>query len=415
MNKKKLLLKNTFMLYLLTFSSYFFSFISVPYQTRVLGPDLYGRLGFAAAFVAYFQLLIDFGFLLSATEDISSHREDKHYVSKTLTSVVCIKIAFSALSMAVVLGLCSFVPKFSEDPMLYILYIVMTIVNAMLPDFVYRGLEQMTAITVRTVLIRLFFTVMIFVFLREASDYYIVPILNIIGGIGALAGVYYHLSKKMDIHLIKPDFKDVVRCFKRSSTFFYSRIATTVYGSTNTFILNLICGDGITGLYTSADKLVSTAKSAASPISDSLYPYMMKNKDFKTVRKVLSLIMPVIFLGCTVVFIFAEPLCVWLFGAEFAGTGNVLRALMPSVLFILPNYILGFPTLGAMGLSKYANYSIIAGTIVHIVGLTVIALCGWFSVISVAIMTSITEFVILLYRAFMIWKNRKVFSASAAE
>lgn len=413
MNKKKLLLKNTVMLYILTFSSYFFSFISVPYQTRVLGPDLYGRLGLAAAFVAYFQLLIDFGFLLSATEDVSSHRDDKAYLCRTLTSVMSIKLIFSALSMAVVLGLCSFIPKFSEDPWLYVLYILMTIVNAMLPDFIYRGLEQMTAITVRTVLIRLFFTIMIFVCLRDQGDYYLVPILNIIGGLGAIAGVYYHLYKSLGIHFTRPDSKDILRCFKRSSTFFYSRIATTLYSSSNTLLLGLVCGDFLTGLYTSADKLVNTAKNAASPIADSMYPYMMKNRDFKLVKKVLLMLMPIIIVGCAVVFMFAEPLCLWIFGDEYVGTGAVLRALIPTVVFILPNYILGFPTLGAMGLSKYANLSIIVGTVVHIIGLGVIALCGWFGLISVAIMTSITEFVILFYRAYMIWKNRKVFSDPA--
>ncbi len=413
MNKKKVLLKNTVMLYILTFSSYFFGLITLPYQTRVLGPEMFGRIGVAASFVAYFQLIIDFGFLLSATEDVSSHRDDKPYLCRTLTSVMCIKLVFSALSIAVVVGLCSFVTKFSQDPMLYILYILMTIVNAMLPDFIYRGMEQMTAITVRTVLIRLFFTIMIFVFLRDAGDYYMVPFLNIIGGLGAIVGVYFHLYRSLGIHFTRPDPRDILRCFKRSSTFFYSRIATTVYSSTNTFLLGMVSGDAVAGLYNTADKVVNTAKNAASPISDSMYPYMMKNRDFKLVKKVLMMLMPIIILGCTIVFIFAEPLCVFAFGAEFAGSGAVLRALIPTVVFILPNYILGFPTLGAMGLSKYANLSIIVGTVVHLIGLAIISLCGWFGLISVAIMTSITEFVILFFRAFMIWKNRKVFSSPA--
>ena len=46
----------------------------------------------------------------------------------------------------------------------------------------------------------------------------------------------------------------------------------------------------------------------------SLYPYMVKNRDFKLVRKILLIFEPLIFLFCAAVFIWAEPICVLLFG-----------------------------------------------------------------------------------------------------
>ena len=61
------LAKNTGMLFLLTISNYVFNFITIPYQTRVLEPSIYGNIGFAMSVMSYFQLLTDFGFLLSAT------------------------------------------------------------------------------------------------------------------------------------------------------------------------------------------------------------------------------------------------------------------------------------------------------------------------------------------------------------
>ena len=80
--KKNKLFENTIMLYMLTFSNYFFSFISVPYQTRILGAEIYGKLGFAVAFMSYFQLFLDFGFLLSATETVALYRNDKIKLSR---------------------------------------------------------------------------------------------------------------------------------------------------------------------------------------------------------------------------------------------------------------------------------------------------------------------------------------------
>ena len=140
----------------------------------------------------------------------------------------------------------------------------------------------MKSITVRSVCIKLFFTVMIFVFLREPSQYYIVPLLNIIGNAGAVVFVYADLKKRVGVGFVKVSLKEVLQSLKRSSIFFYSRIASTVYSATNTFIMGCIYGDAspIVGYYTSADKLITTAKQVITPVTDSLYPYMVRKKDF---------------------------------------------------------------------------------------------------------------------------------------
>lgn len=411
LNNKKLLLKNTVMMYILQFSTYFLSLVTVPYQTRVLGPAVYGTIGVAIAIMTYFQLFMDFGFMLSATEDIAKNRDDREYINRKLTSITILKAILAAASIFVMAVLCFTVPKFSEFKALYLIYIVAYAINAFIPDYLYRGIEQMTAITVRTVLIKVFFTVMVFVFLKDKSDYLVIPVLLLIGNAGAVLGAYLHIFKKLGYRFAKASPKEVFSDFRRSLTFFYSRIATTVYSTTNTVIIGFIDKTGITtGYYTSADKILTTAKSGLSPISDSLYPYMIKNKDFKLVKKVLGLCMPVIVLGCIGVGIFAKPLCIFVFGAEYEGVAPILCAMLPAIAAILPSYILGFPTLGAMGISKYANYSVIVGTVTHIVGLTALALTGHLTVIGLAAMTSVSEWAILLFRFACVIKNRKVFN-----
>ena len=200
-----------------------------------------------------------------------------------------------------------------------------------------------------------------------------------------------------------------------SLPFFISRIATTVYSAANTIILDLISGGAMTAYYTSADKLVSTAKSGLSPISDSLYPYMIKNKDFKLVKKVLLLTEPIIIVGCAVLFIWATPICTWFFGEEYTYTADALRALLPIVVIILPSYILGFPMLGAMGLSKHANYSIILASSLHVINLVVLYITGMMNIVTLGILTSIAESVVFLYRLTVVIKNRNLLTKKDGE
>ena len=166
---KSKLLENTFMLYLLTFSNYFFNLITVPLQTRVLGPEIFGRIGFCLAVSTYFRLLYDFGFLLSATEDVSKNYKDKKYVSKVFTSVNFIKVILVIVSVIPLIVLLFTVDIFKNDPLLFILYFIYVAIDCFEPDFLYRGYEQMKAITIRNVFVKLFFTIMIFLFLKKSK------------------------------------------------------------------------------------------------------------------------------------------------------------------------------------------------------------------------------------------------------
>lgn len=352
-NKKdeSVLAKNTVMLYILQFSGYFFGLITLPYQTRIMGLKIIGKLGVAMSMMVYFQLFLDFGFMLSATEDVTKNHKDKKKLSAIFTSVTLIKVVFAIVSIAV-LGVLSLVSEgLKGDVKLYAIFLAGTIVNSFMPDYLYRGLQKMTTITVRAVLVKMFFTVMIFVFLREPSQYYVVPTLTLVGNALALIGIYIHLFGKMGIRVCKVTWADIMLSFRKSSGFFLSRIASAVYSSSNAIILKFIDPTELmSGLYTSADKIVVAAQSAMSPIADSVYPYMIKNKNYKVIKRTLFFLMPPIVLGSVVLYIFADKICALVLGAGFEQVGQVLRALIPIIIVTLPSYMLGFPTLGAMGL-----------------------------------------------------------------
>lgn len=408
-NKKSVLMKNTVMLYILTFSNYFFGIITVPYQTRILSPEVYGIVSFAQAFSVYIQLILDFGFILSATEDIAKNREDKEKQSRILSAVIWCKVILGLICFAVVSVLCIAVDKFNANVLLFQLFFFATLINSFLPDFLYRGNEKMSAITYRTVAVKLFFTICIFVFLKDKSQSFVIPLFNALGAIGSCLWTYFDVYKNLGVRFVrvKPDY--IWHTLKRSAGFFVSRIASTVYGAANTLILGFWFPEGsaLLGYYTSAEKLMTTAKSAFSPIADSLYPYMVKNKNYGLIKKIMMVLMPLIFVGCIVLWIFAEPFCVLFLGKEYAASADIFRVFIPVILITLPNYIFGFPVLSPLGLAKYANISVVVGACVHAVQLLVLFVSGRMDAVSVGIATCITEAVILTFRICVILIDRK--------
>ena len=415
LNKEKTLLKNTVMLYIITFSSYFFNFITVPYQTRILGPEIYGNLGFAQAFASYFQLVLDFGFLLSATAEVSRNREDKQTLSRIMTAILICKGLLTIICLTAATGLCLTVPRFRGDIPLYVLCILAALANSFLPDYLYRGLEKMSLITYRTVGVRLFFMVAIFLTLKTSDQYYLVPILNLCGAVAACAWAYFDVGHRLGIKTVSVSFQYVMQTMRASAEFFFSRVATTLYGATNTFVLGFVypAGSPVIGYYTSSDKLLTAARGALSPISDSLYPYMVVNKDFKLVKKVLIVLMPLIVLGCTVVGIFAEPFCAILLGEEYREVGSLLRLILPLVVLALPVYLCGFPVLTALNKARYANLSVIIASGVHMLQIVVLLVTKHLTAESVCVATVITECVVFGIRLYAIFSARREKGASA--
>ena len=407
------LLENTVMLYILQFSNMALGLLTQGYQMRVLGLDRIGVLGAAQYATNFFQILIDFGFIYSATAKISRHREDKDLLSKILTCVIISKALFMALSFLILfLFIAPSLPDMGQV-MVYAFYLISVCTYALLPDFMYRGLERMSTITVRAVAIKFFATMMIFVFVHQPDDYYMVPLFTAIGNVGAIMFVYWHLFCKVGIRFRRVSWREIWTELKASSQFFLSKVTASINSNLNGILLNNVAGPTATGLYTNADKVIGAAKSGMSPIADSLYPHMMKHRNFGLIKKAMLLVYPVILLGCAIVFIFAEPLLVFWLGAGGSQVVLPLRLLIPVAVFSFPNYVLGYPTMGAMGLAKFANISVVFGTFIYLAGVAVIWFTCGISLVSLCLLTGVTEGSILAFRLVVIVKNRKLMGADA--
>jgi len=199
----------------------------------------------------YFQMIMDFGFILSATEDVSRYRDDSEELSKIFLSVSICKCFLAA-----------------------IVFIVIILIS------------------------QTFFTIMIFFALKEPSDCYWIPGLTLIGNTAALLFVYWHIRYRLQLCIRPVSIRYLYGKMKRSALFFTSRIASTVYGTMNTVVLKYVYPTGTyLGYYTSSDKLIVAARAGFSPICDSLFPYMVRTKDYRLIKRIIFWGAPIITIG----------------------------------------------------------------------------------------------------------------------
>ena len=220
---------------------------------------------------------------------------------------------------------------------------------------------------------------------------------------------WIYIVKKLNMTLGKINFKDVKAQIKHSSIFFASRIATTAYGASNVLVLGIYgFSNTALGIYGAADNLITYGKAVFSPIADSLYPYMIKNKKYRLVKYILLLMVPLISAACIVMYFMADFIIELMCGKEYMEAVPIFRLMIPLLIIALPTYLFGYPMLGAINQNNKANSTVIVGAIFHIIGLMILYVGQILTFNNVIYLTITTEVIILILRIYYFnkYKNR---------
>lgn len=399
------LASNTIMLYIMQISGYIFPLFTFPYLARTLSPEYYGMMTFVTSTMVYFQMLIDFGFILSATKECSIHREDKNKLSEIFSSVVISKSILSIIGLIILSIMVLFIPSFSDKKIFTILYYLTVVTTILMPDYLFRGLEKMKTIMTITITGKFIYTVSVFIFIKSESDYLLIPLLVVASNILVFYFTYKEI-KKEGVSFIRCSMNTIFDTIKQSAVFFVSKIASTVYSASNVFVLGLVISNTSLAVYGVANTIINMIKSLFTPIADSIYPYIIRAKNFKIVKIILLISTPVILIGTILLYVLAEPIILILGGPEYTEAIPILRMMLPLVLLTLPSYLLGYPVLGAMGRMKEANLSVVFAAIFHTSVLIILFISSNLTITNVVLATIISELLVLGIRVYFIIKYR---------
>lgn len=409
--KPKSLKSNTLYLYLLTFSNYLLGFLTVPYQTRILGPEAYGIVSFATAIAVYFNLFLDFGFLLSGTKSVNKSIRSGKSISIILTSITIAKLLLFCTLVFLFLILVIFIPTFHKYTLVLSLYLLLSLLNSLLPDYIYRGFENMKKLTFRTIFVRAAFTMLIFIFMNHPDQYYFVPLFQIIGAFLALVWSFYDIQRSFMIKFTKVTILDIFISIKEASIYFLSRIATTIYNGTNTVILGFIYPESVVGFYTTGTKVRQLFSQAEAPICDSIYPYMTRTSNFKRLFRITIILEIPIIIAAAILWIYAKPIMVFVFGQEYAPAADILRLTIPIIIINFPGKMFGFPALTPLGKEKWANLSNVIAMTNQLILISLLFLFDSISIKNIIICTIISEYLgasirfFIFIKAYVIKKN----------
>lgn len=389
---------NFISLVLLQGVNYLLPLVSFPFLFRILGVERYGLVTFGYALMQYFVMFTDFGFNLSATKYISQHRNDLREINTYLNSAMIGRFILCAISFIILLILISSLDKFKLESTLYLLYFGIIIGNVMFPMWFFQGMENMKYITIFNIVAKSLSFTPFFIFIRGPEDYLFVPICYSVGfilaGLVSIFIVYYKMGMRWYITPIS----HIKSALKDSSTYFLSRASTSLFTTSNSFILGLVCGNTAVGYYSAAEKLYQAYNQLLSPFTGVLFPYIAKSRDVVFFKKVFYRIATINIVCVSLVLLLASYVLQIVYGTADSNILHIFRTLICACFVTMPSMLMGYPFLAAMGHPLFTNWTVICTSVLHITGLFILYLFHSLTPVSVAMMVVFSETLLISFR-----------------
>ncbi|HQF42313.1 MAG TPA: flippase [Ignavibacteriaceae bacterium] len=405
----QVLVRNFTSLSLLQLANYIFPIITLPYLVRVLGPEKYGLINFATAFTAYFNIITDYGFNLSATQEVSVNRNNKEKVSEIFSSVLIIKILLFLLSTVILFLVVIIFPLFRSDYDLYAITFIGVLGTVLFPLWFYQGIEQMKYILIINVVVRAISIVIIFLIVKVENDYLLLAIIYtvtqlLIGIIGLIFAI-----RKYELKYLLSSKNQLIDQLKKGWDLFLSSIWINLYTTPNVFILGLFAPNNVVGYFAAANKIRIAFQGILSSMSQSVFPYVNKllsesyQKFISFNKKLLKISVTVGVIISVFLFLFAEPIVNIVLGSEYSASIIVLRIIAWLPLIIFLSNVFGIQTMLPLNYHKnFAKILFFAAVINLIISFLIVPM---FLAIGTSISVLITEIFVTV--SFFIFIKRK--------
>ena len=411
MVKNNKIVKNTSWLMIFYIAKMVFPFLTLPYLTRILSTDIYGTVAYVKTIMTYMQIIVDFGFVLSATKDIVKVRNNKNKVSEIIGDTLLARIIMGLIAFVVLLILIICIPILRNNIIYTLLSYLVVFMSIFLMDYLFKGLEIMHVITTRFVLMKIISTILTFIFVKDNSDMLLIPILDIISSLVAVLLVLYKV-KKLELTLKFTGLKNSLKSIKESFVYFLSSVASTSFNALSTLVIGLMISPTEVAYWSLCIQITGTIQSCYSPFSEGVYPEMIKTKNISLMKKILKIFLPLVFIGCIIMYFIAGPALNLLGGQKYLVAVPILRILIPTLFFGFVAIMLGWPTLGAIGKTKETTISTVVSVLVNFILLVVLIIFDKFTLVNIAIVRVITEIILFSIRLYYTKKNIHLFNRS---
>lgn len=316
-----------------------FPIITVPYVTRILGAQNYGKINFSNSIVNYFMLLASLGVTAYAIREGALLRDNKAQFSEFADEVFSINVISTIVSYIILflLLLVSAVAKYKSIILIQSLSILLMTLGA---DWINSVYEDYFYIAIRYIIFQVIAVVLLFIFVRNTNNYLeYASILVLATAGGNILNIFYirryvRLKFTLNINWRKHLVPILV--------LFGNQVAVTLYVNSDITMLGFLSNESIVGIYSLASKIYTVIQQVLNAILVvsiprlSYYLGQRKINEFQKLAETIqqSLVLLLVPLMCGL-YSFSDTIMYVVGGKEYFRGANSLRILAIALLFSL--------------------------------------------------------------------------------
>ena len=345
--------------------------ITIPYISRVLGPENIGIYSFTLSISAYFILFGSLGISLYGKREIAYVQDNKEAYSKIFWELFLLKAIFMLIS--IIIFYFTFVTGNNDYNTFYKILILEIIADVVDVSWLFQGLEDFKKTVLRNLFVKILSLICIFIFVKDEDDliiYYLIYVLSIL--LGNLS-LWLYLPK----FLVKVNIKNIniFRHLKESIIFFIPQVAIQIYTVLDrTMIGYLILDKSEVGFYTQGEKVIKLLLTIITAMGIVMLPRIASKHsegDTKTIKIYLNksfnlvyfLAFPMIFGIISVTNAFVPIF----FGSGFDKVIPVMNIISPILLLIGMSNVIGVQYLLPTKHQKEYTLSVVIGAVVNFI------------------------------------------------
>jgi O-antigen/teichoic acid export membrane protein len=401
---KNIVFQNTFYLSLVQIANIFLPLLTVPYLARILGVSQFGVYILAQSICVFGLMLVDYGFNLTATQQIAKLRGQKEQISLIFWSTQAAKLLLLIPALISLLILVFFFNSFYEIRWAVLASTPILLGSILFPQWFFQGIEKMMWIAVFNFIARLITIPLIFIFVHDAQDVVLAIAIQTAAGIfSGIASIILIFQLKLIVWM-RPRWGQIMFTLKDGWHIFISGVATTLYTAANPALVGIFSNSFQVGLFGAADKIKSASQSLVSPIGTAVYPRInvlmteSSQSGIGLAQKALLVQGGITLVIALISFIFAPEIITILMGSQFDDAVSILRILSFVPFLTALSNVFGVQLMLPLGRKK--AFSVIVG-ITTLINLGLVSVLAYiYGAVGAAIANFFAELIVTLLMLF---------------
>lgn len=315
-----------------------FPLITYPYAARVIGVENIGKINYSASIVSYFTLFAAFGITTYAIRECSKIRDNKEALSKRASEIFSLNLLTTGVSLITLYILAFSVGNLSPYTSIICIQSLSIIFTTIGVDWINVVFEEYKYITIRSIIINVVHLLLLFLLVKNRSDYYQYAFLTVANNI-IIGGMNFFYCRRF-IHITPSFSKNLLDHFRKLLPFFVNEISIAIYVSADTTMLGALKGDYAVGLYSTAVKVYSIVKTIFIAIYSVTLPRLslcIGQDDNIRFREILSHVFSTFIVlsvpACTGLFLYSKEIVSIIGSEEFLSASTSLSLLSIALLF----------------------------------------------------------------------------------